>query len=257
MVFIALRLFFSWAINTEPLHKVNNTIHPMIPIEENTLFILFRRGKTEYIKNLFEEGEIYMNTVDFIRDCDNNQDRSDPYDSIQERQFLGDVKIKMCDVGQDINKDGVSLNGKDGVLIIDSNDKGNIYCLSGIYTKDLLDKTEITEFKTKSFGESLIVISSPGIFIQRIKTALFEAGYKDIIFKPVDYYPNEYSGHVGPFKKHQNFSHQREFRLYVPNSDNKPIKINIGSIKDIAIMKESCCLRFEFTDNRIKTFMLV
>lgn len=238
-------------------HKVNNTIYPMITIEENTLFILFRRGKTEDIKNLFEKGEIYMNTVDRIRECDNNQDRSDPYDSILQRQFLGDVKVKMCDVGQDINKDGVSLNAKECVINIDSNNKGNIYCLSGIYSKDLIDKAEVTEFKTKSFGESLIVISNPRKFIQRVKKALLEEGYKDIQSKPVDYYPNEYSGHIGPFKKHQNFSHQNEFRIYVPNSDNKPIKINIGSIKDIAIMKESCCLRFEFTDNRIKTFMLI
>lgn len=229
----------------------------MIPIEKNTLFILFRRGKTENIKNLFEKGEIYINTVDFIRDCDNNQDRSDPYDSIAKRQFLGDVKVKICDVGKDIDKDGIPLNGKDGVITIDTINKSNIYCLSGIYTKDLMDKTEVTEFKTKSFGESLIVISNPRKFIQRVKKALFEGGYKNIKFKPVDYYPNEYSGYIGTFKKHQNFSHQNEFRLYVPNSENKPIKINIGSIKDIAIMKESCFLRFEFTDKRIKTFVLI
>jgi hypothetical protein len=229
----------------------------MIPIKENTLFILFRRGKTEHIKRLFEKGEIYINTVDYIRNCDNNQERSDPNDSILKRQFLGDVKVKICDVGLDINKFGIPLNGKDCVINIDSNNKGNIYCLSGIYTKDIVDNTEVTEFKTKSFGESLIVISNPRKFIQRFKKALLEAGYKDIKYGPVKYYPKDYSGDIGPFKKHQDFSPQNEFRFYIPNTDNKPIKIKIGSIKDIAIMKESCLLRFEFTDNRIKTFMLI
>jgi len=229
----------------------------MIPIEENTLFILFKRGKTEDIKNLFEKGEVYINTVDFIRNCDNNQERSDPNDSILKRQFLGDAKVKMCDVGLDINKFGILFNGKNCVINIDRNDNGNIYCLSGIYTKDLMDKTELTEFKTKTFGESLIVISNPQKFIQRVKKGLLEAGYKDIKYAQVEYYPNDYSGYIGVFKKHKDFSHQNEFRFYVPNAGNKPIKIYIGSIKDIAIMKESCFLRFKFTDDQIKTFMLI
>lgn len=206
---------------------------------------------------MFEEGEIYINTVDYIRNCDNNEERSDPNDSIKKRQFLGDVKVKFCDVGLDINKFGISLNGKDCVLNFDSTNKGNIYCFSGIYTKDLMDKTEVTEFKTKSFGESLIVISNPRKFIQRFKKALLEAGYNEMSYSPVKYYPKDYSGDIGPFKKHQDFSPQNEFRFYIPNTNNKPIKIKIGSIKDIAIMKESCFLRFEFTDHRLKTFMLI
>jgi len=229
----------------------------MNSITENTLFILFRRGETEHIKNLFEKGEIYINTVDIIRNCDNIKERSDPNDSIMERQFKGDVTVKMCDVGLDINKFGIPFNAKNFVLNIDSNNKGNIYCLSGIYAKDLIDKTEVTEFKTKSFGESLIVIIDPPEFIQRVKKALLNAGYKDIKYAPVEYYPNDYYGYLGTFKKHQDFSHQNEFRFYVPNTDNKPIKINIGSIKDIAVIKETCFLRYEFTDKRIKTFMLI
>jgi hypothetical protein len=225
--------------------------------KENRLFILFRRGKTEYIKNLFEKGELYMSTVDFIRNCDENQDRTDPNDSIFKREFLGDVKVKVCDVGQDIEKFGIPLNAKDCVLNFAGINKGNIYCLSGIYTKHLMDNSEITEFSTKSFGESLIVISNPRKFIERVKKALLKEGYSDIKYGPVNYYPNDYSGYIGPFMKHQIFSPQNEYRFYVPNEENNPIIINIGPIDDIAIMKESCVLRFELTDKRIKTFMLI
>jgi len=229
----------------------------MIPIKDNTLFILFRRGKTEHIKNLFEKGELYLNTVDFIRNCDTNEERSDPNDSILKRQFLGDVKVKICDIGQDMEKFGIPLNGHGCVLNFEGINKGNIFCLSGIYTKDLIDNIEVTEFKTKSFGESLIVISNPRKFIQRVKSALLKAGYSEIKYGPVQYYPSDYSGYIGPFKKHQNFSPQNEFRFFVPNIEDKPIIINIGSLKDIAIMKESCFLGFELTDKRIKTFMLI
>jgi hypothetical protein len=229
----------------------------MIPIKDNTLYILFRRGKNEHMKNLFERGEIYINTVDYIRNCDNNQERSDPDDSIQKRQFLGDVKVKMCDAGLDINKFGIPFKGKNCVINTDSTEKGNIYCLSGIFTKDLIEDSEVTEFKTNTFGESLVVISNPRKFIARVKKALIKAGYKDIKYGQVKYYPNDFSGYIGPFKKHEYFSPQNEFRFYVPNQENIPIKVYIGSIKDIAIIKENCFLQFEFTDNRIKKFMLI
>ena len=198
-----------------------------------------------------------MNTVDYIRNCDNNQDRTDPNDSILKREFLGNAKVKICDVGQDIEKFGIPLNAKDCVLNFEDIHKGNIYCLSGIYTKHLVDNNEITEFNTKSFGESLIVISNPRKFIERVKKALLEAGYSDIKYGPITYYPNDYSGYIGPFMKHQIFSQQNEYRFYVPNDKNNPIIINIGPLDDIAIMQESCFLRFELTDNRIKTFMLI
>jgi hypothetical protein len=229
----------------------------MIPIKENTLFILFRRGKTEHIQNLFDKGELFINTIDFIRECDNNQERSDSEDSIQRREFLGDVKVRMSDVGLDMDKHGISHNGKNGALNFDRTEKGNIYCLSGIFTKDLMETSDITEFKTNSFGESLIVISNPRKFIERVEKALIEAGYKGVKYGQVKYYPNDYTGYIGPFKKHEYFKPQNEFRFYIPNPNNKPIKIKIGSMKDIAIIKESCFLQFEFTDNRIKKFMLV
>jgi len=225
-------------------------------MEENTLYMLFRRGEPEHIKNLFEKGEIYINTVDHIRTCDANKDRSDLNDSTDERQVLRDVKIKMCDMGQDINKDGITFQSDSCVLNYDNDKKGNIYCLSGIYTNDLMDVKDETKFDTKSFGESLIVIFKPRQFIERVKTALSEAGYKGIQYKRVDYYNNEYSGQTGIFKKHENYSPQNEFRFYVPNAKNEPIKINIGSIEDIALMEKDIYLKYTFSDGRKKTFLI-
>ncbi len=82
----------------------------IIPIKNNRLYFLFRRGKIEHIKALYEEGEVYINTIDFIRTCDNNPERADVDDGILFRKFLGEAKITICDVGKNFDKDGVTMD---------------------------------------------------------------------------------------------------------------------------------------------------
>ena len=110
----------------------------IIEIEEDFPYLLYRRGEAEHIKALYEKGEVYINTIDHIRKCDKNDDRSDNQDGISERQFIGNAKVEICKVGLDINTHGVSFNGTDCVKYYDSGEKGNIYCLSGIFIGDHL-----------------------------------------------------------------------------------------------------------------------
>lgn len=222
---------------------------------ENTLHILFRRGKSEHILNLLQKGEIYINTVNIIREYDDNEERSDPHDSILERDFLGKVKVKIGDVGLDTKNNGITLDAENCVMIKDSEINGNIYCLSGIYTKELEDERETIEFKTQSFGESVIIITNPREFINRVTTTLKANGYQDIKYWAVEYFPNDYSGEVGIFRKHEKFKHQNEFRFFIPNTNNEPIRIEIGAIEDIAVMMDGCALKLELTDKRTKIIL--
>jgi len=228
----------------------------IIWLEENSLYLLFRRGKSEHIKALYEEGEVYLNTIDFIRKCDINAERSDPYDGIAQRLFLGNVEVKMCNVGKDIDKDGISLNAVNCTLIEDSVQKGNIFCMSGIFSHHLSGDRKDINFDTKSFGESMILIYNPKEFISRIVSALHKEGYKDTIFQRVSYYPNEFSGPVGLFRKHERFSGQSEARLFVPNSEDAPIKIKIGSLSDIACIEGNTLLQLTYTDGKIQVIRL-
>ncbi len=225
-------------------------------IEDNTLYFLYRRGNPEHIKSLYDKGEIYFNTLDYIRICDQNEDRTDPNDGISNRLFLGDVKVRMCDVGKDINKDGIALNAANAVMVNDSEKKGNIYCLSGIFSEHLLDESEELKFDTKSFGESIILIYKPKDFINRIIKSLSENGYEDVAFRRVSYYPNDYSGRIGIFRKHEKFSHQNELRIFVPNEKNTPIKICIGSLNDIAYIENNTLLKLTYTNGKVKIIRL-
>lgn len=222
----------------------------IIWIEDNSIYLLFRRGNPEHIKALYEKGEIYLNTIDFIRKCDENFDRTDPNDGISKRLFLGNVKVKMCDVGKDINKQGVTLDANNCVMIQDSEQKGNIYCLSGIFSEHLMGERNDLQFDTKSFGESIILIYKPKDFINRVLLSLKENGYENVIFRRVSYYPNEFSGPIGLFRKHEKFNGQNELRIFVPNDKNIPIKINIGPLSDIAYIENNTLLKVTYTDGK-------
>lgn len=149
------------------------------PIEENRLYYLFRRGKKEHIQALYENGELYINSIDFIRKCDNNEERSDEDDGIRFRKFLGNASVTICDVGKDFDKDGVTFDAQNVILKTDNNIKGHIFCLSGIYSDDLMgDRNEIRH-QTQSFGESIIFIRNPKVFLERVHKELDRLGYKN------------------------------------------------------------------------------
>ena len=226
-----------------------NKENQIIPIEENRLYFLFRRGKKEHIEALFENGELYINSIDFIRKCDENQERSDEDDGINYRKFIGEATIQMCDVGKDFEKDGFSLKTENLVLKQDNEIKGNIFCLTGIYSEDLMGERQEIKYQTQSFGESIIFIYKPKIFLDRIFKELKRLGYENYKANKVFYYGNEYSGKVNFFKKHEKFKSQREFRIYIPNEKNEPLKINIGSLKDIATLKTGV-IKIKYTDEK-------
>jgi hypothetical protein len=226
--------------------KKPNTI---IPIEDNRVYFLFRRGKHEHIKALYEEGEVYINSIDFIRTCDNNEERADKDDGIFFRDFIGEAKITICEVDKDLDKDGLTMESFNVVLKNDHEEKGNIFCLTGIYSEHLSgDRNDFT-FETKSFGDSNILIHNPKEFLSRLFAALKEHGYSNFQSNKVSYYNNDYSGNVGFFRKHERFKHQSEYRIFIPNSEDEPIKIKIGSLKDIASLN-TAIMKFNYDDGK-------
>lgn len=224
-------------------------IAEIFPIEDNRLYFLFRRGKQEHIKALYEEGEIYINSIDFIRDCDDNDERSDEDDAIEYRKFFGDGKVSICDVGKDFDKDGITMDAFNMVLKNDHKEKGNIYCLTGIYSEHLSGDRNDIRFDTKSFGEAIIFIHSPKKFLDRLFSALKQNGYLNFKSNKVLYYKNDFSGNVGFFKKHEKFKSQSEYRIFIPNPKNEPMKLKIGSLRDIANLNTGF-LKLRYTDDK-------
>ncbi|QQT27642.1 hypothetical protein [Sphingobacterium spiritivorum] len=220
-----------------------------IPIEDRRVYFLFRRGKREHIEALFNTGEVYINSVDFIRNCDNNWERSNEEDGIHGRNYLGEGKVILCEIGGDFDKDGTTFDAKDILIRHDNLQKGNIYCLTGIYSEHFSGNRNEIRFETQSFGDTVIFIHKPKVFIDRISKALTDLGYSSCISNKVNYYANNYSGGVGLFRKHEKFKHQQEFRIFVPNDRVEPIKLQIGPLNDIAQLGMGV-LKLKYTDDK-------
>ena len=107
--------------------------------------------------------------------------------------------------------------------------------MSGIFS-DQIDLGENLEFDTNAFGESLIFIFDPKEFVSKIVRELEKLGYINVEYGRVKYFENDFSGNVGLFSKHERFKHQSEFRIFIPNISNTPIKLSIGSLSGIAKM---------------------
>ena len=214
--------------------------------------ILLRRGKKEHIENLYNNGELYINTFDAIREYDSNLDRSDSLDCVS--HYIGDAYIEICD--KDISSDAAHIVEVED-LVFDNNKKGNIYCFYGIYSDQLMSNTNIDIIDISSFGEYLIVIFKPEVFLKRVKDELEKHNYHKVYDRKVEYVSNKYVGYMGPFRKKEIFSLQSEYRIFVVIEKNDKIKnISIGSLHDIAFIKKSCQLKFVFNGGKEKRLII-
>lgn len=224
----------------------------MQKIKDNFVYQLFKRGKEAHIKALYETGELYLSTIEYIRKADSNTDRTDKHDGFAFRKYLGKAKLTIAATKKELDKNGITFDTDNAFIVYDGEHLGNIYCLTGIFTNEFSGQRNDIEYDTKSFGEDLIHIKYPEIFLERVLKGLSDLGYNNVIHEKVEYYKNDYSGELGLFKKHEKFEAQKEFRIFVPNENNQPIKLKIGSLKDIATVKKSVLLNVIYGDGKIQ-----
>lgn len=195
------------------------------------------------MKALFEDGVIYMNTLEFYRTLEAHDERSDVNE--------GAVRVS--------NKTGGVLhwkNPKTGTLEeiaklthsrireLNSNIQNlNVFCLYYLKSKMPIESFgAIIPKRTKvGFGEYAVIVADAGAFVTRVKEAALNKGYRHFrsLVKYEDFSKEELD--VGPFVKDQAFSHQSELRIAVHTGENNgsAIKLEIGSLKDIAVLVPS------------------
>ncbi len=72
-------------------------------------------------------------------------------------------------------------------------------------------------------------------FMQRLESTLKT---KTLFWKTdlVEYVNDEHTGELGPFRKFNRFSYQYEWRLVCHDGPSEPLKVPIGSIRDISMI---------------------
>jgi len=193
------------------------------------LFIKF--GSEENIKSLYENGLIYLNTIDYFQKLEDNDVRGDKFEgtvNIKNFKKTDELKLEITDTTT-----GEKMNLKPSKLQLrhyDSNPKGNLYSLYCIKQSDFLNTDElIIDSKVKEFGTHALFIRHTKIFIDKLTAEITKLNmfYKA---KPIEYYDHEnINSEINLFQKIQEYKYQSEYRIVVQNNKQEPLKILIGS----------------------------
>src|SRR5688572_28614594 len=114
-------------------------------------------GERKYMDELYREGKIYMNTVDFFRTYEDKNGIGD--------EFEGVSYVLRNTVGEIRNDEQVLLYGKiDSLIFRNEHDNGNIFCLTALWknSKTYVNSSyfELDE-KLIKFGDSFVLIHNP------------------------------------------------------------------------------------------------
>lgn len=191
------------------------------------MFIKF--GEEKYLKDLYYNGTIYMNSIQYFRNIEDGELRGDIYEGIS--------RIKNYPPGQ---FEIPELNFKGNYLALQIRQSyetvlGNIYSLYCISSHGWGDLTKFKiDNKNKRFGSHCIVVKDNKKFLSLIENKLKELKV-DYTHNFVEYYDKDKINRtITLFEKPLEFEYQKEFRIYVKRLSEKPFVFNIGNITDIA-----------------------
>jgi hypothetical protein len=194
-----------------------------------TIVMFLKFGSQHDINDLYENGTIYMNTVQYFRDREDAELRGDKYEGVSE---LINYPRGIFEIPS-INFKGNYLNihlrkGYERTL-------GNIYslyCISSFTIDNPFDFT--IDERVRGFGTHCLMILDNVSFLNRIEEALQKSNYK-YHHNFIEYYDRyEKNGIIDVFDKQNTFAYQKEFRIYVESVSNEPLVLKVGSLKDIA-----------------------
>lgn len=194
-------------------------------------FIKF--GKETYINELRNDGIVYFNPLSYFKKIENDEVRSDSLEGAVRIEQVKDIQLYL--EGKVIAKQ--VPNSKAQLIFHDPQENGKVFSLYSI-KEDHLSNDFVFDNKLLKFGDKILLVTHPKKFIERIIKQIELNKYKFKISYVSYYNKNNYSGNLDPFQKPDNFSYQYEFRVFIEAKDNLPLKLKIGSIKDISQILE-------------------
>jgi hypothetical protein len=195
------------------------------------MFGLIKFGERAHMKQLLDNGTVFMNSTGFFLDIEDNNLRGDKFESLSEIIPGNNLEL--------YHKDHLVAVAEIAKLSIWNNyPKGNIFCSYTLFTDYHLDGNGIDP-GCKEFGDTAIIITDFNKFLSRVNRAVAEQQL-NVVYAPVDYLDTStYEGKWTPFKKPIEYSFQKEFRFFIRGQAYEPLVLNIGPINDIAFMLDS------------------
>lgn len=221
----------------------------------NILAKIFK--KEEYVED-FLGGNLYMNCLGFFKKVEANSSKQfDSKEAIKSYLQPHGVKLelKFNDTSIFLTEDNLTAP-----LMIQHSIFNNLKIIC-FYTfffnfndfNQSIEELKISQEIINDFGNDIILITDTKEFINRVKNAINKSN--QIIRhegRKVDYFPASFHGDFSdndvPFKKHEDFKYQQEFRIVLETveHDDKPFTLQVGDIRDI-------CRRFTVEEfNRVE-----
>ena len=196
----------------------------------------FKFGSKKNILDLYENGTIYFNSIDYFQRLEEQGLRGDNYEGTTNITNLHEndkykLKIIIPETDEEKSINLSKFHQREFLQEI----KGNLYSLYSLREKDIIgiDNFKVDK-KTKEFGSHFIIIKNTSKFIELICTEL-KKNRLEYCAKHVEYYEKErINGDISLFHKSMEFEYQKEFRIILYNREIEPKIIQIGSLKDYA-----------------------
>jgi len=192
---------------------------------------LVKFGHYEHICQLRDEGLLYMNTLQYLRQIEDEELRGD--------EFEGVAEVHRGDRGTFTPE-----NEPEKQFIIGrwklrwdlpQLEKINIFCMCAVRPSVGSFPVDKRNFR---FGDYVLILLNPQEFIDRISSQL-ESQNVNHNANLVEYISNDPVGEVGPFRKRKNFTYQSEWRLVCYGGNGEARIFRIGSITDICMVVKS------------------
>jgi hypothetical protein len=194
---------------------------------KNTIQAFLKFGAENHINDLYENGTVYLNTIEYFRKCEDEELRGDEYEGTNRIINSLPGSFIIPGINHTVNYEKVHVKEAYDIVV------GNLYCIYCISSHGFPNPSDF-EIDTRNirFGTHCIIIKEPGTFIKKVEDALREGSHK-FSHNLVKYYDKStYSGELTLFHKSLEFEYQKEFRFSVENSVLEPIILNIGSMKE-------------------------
>lgn len=215
-------------------------------------YVFVKFGEPEHMNRFVEDGEMYMNSFNFFREVEGDENRHDRHEGVDQvhQALSGILKVKDPCTGE--YREVATITKATLLETPAAIDIMNMFCMYGVEASES-EKTSLAKLDARvydGFGGSMVIITDPSKFIERVKESAESRGLL-VKFGKVHYVDfSIYHGKAGPFVKSDTYSYQNELRFVAYGGEPRmPLKLMLGDLSDITITlpsSQAASISFEF-----------
>ena len=195
----------------------------------HTILMLLKFGQQEHIYDLYENGTVYMNTVEHFRRTEDSELRGDKFEGATKVINSLPGTFKIPGINREFKYQKIHLKEAYEIAL------GNIFSLYSISSHGFPNPLEFKiDERNQKFGTHCLIIENISYFLNRLEECLTSQGFK-FWHGFVEYFDKDsISKELTPFDKPLEFEYQKEFRFFIQNNQPEPMSFKIGSLKNHA-----------------------